>query len=133
MFRTAQAFLFGGCHEAAFRIFLCSLENGVDEIKIACVNWHMIPSTLDQLAAKIAEAMAATKPKTRQRNDALAAIRWRLESASGLVAGLDDTGCCILCPADSPLAQVFDGRDNEVMKQRMYQMLLGEPLTLVLL
>lgn len=92
-----------------------------------------IPSTLDHLAAKIAAAIASTKAGTKERSKALEAIKWRLESPSGLVAGLDNAGGCILCPAESPLAQVFDGRDNETMKRQMYQMLLGEPLALVLL
>jgi len=90
-------------------------------------------STLEQLAAKIADAIASTQAGTKARSKALEAIKWRLESETGLVAGMDSQACCVLCPAESPLAQVFDGRDNEAMKRQMYQMLLGEPLTLVLL
>lgn len=90
-------------------------------------------STSQHLAEKIAAAIASTKTGTKARASALSGIKWRLESESGLVAGLDNEGGCILCPAESPLAQVFDGRDNEAMKLRVYQMLIGETLSIVLL
>jgi len=90
-------------------------------------------STSQQFADKIADACASTKSGTKARSSALAAIKWRLKSASGLVAGLGVQGDCILCDASSPQAQVFDGRDNEAMKIQIYQSILGVKLYLNLL
>lgn len=90
-------------------------------------------STSQHLAEKIAATIASTQAGTKARASALSGIKWSLESESGLVVGLDDEGGCILCPAESPLAQVFDGRDNEAMKLRVYQMIIGETLSIVLL
>lgn len=85
------------------------------------------------LADRIASAIRATVTGTKARAKALSEIKWRLESASGLVAGLGVQSDCILCDASSPQAQVFDGRDNEAMKIQMYQSLLGVKLYLTLL
>ncbi len=52
---------------------------------------------IELLNEKIKAACAATKPRTRARNNALAMIRWRLESFEGLCAGLDDKlGCALV-------------------------------------
>jgi hypothetical protein len=80
---------------------------------------------------RIEAACAKTKPKTRERNEALAQVRWRLESLDGLCVGLDDKiGCALVLP---PNAQVFDGRDNETLKKAFFETSLGVKLTLVLL
>lgn len=72
-----------------------------------------------------------TKPKTNARNKALAKIRWRLDSLDGLCAGFDDKmGCALVLPCN---AQVFDGRDNEILKKNFYETALGVQLSLVLL
>lgn len=80
---------------------------------------------------RIKAACAATQPKTKARNIALAAIKWRLEAHGGLVAGIDDSLVCGLFQPDSPHAQTFDGRDNEQMKLRYYQAVIGVPLSIV--
>lgn len=58
-------------------------------------------------------------------------IRWRLDSLDGLCAGVDDKmGCALVLPSN---AQVFDGRDNEILKKNFYETALGVQLSLVLL
>jgi hypothetical protein len=88
-------------------------------------------TTLELLHEQIAEACSATKPRTRDRMKALAAIKWRLESFEGLCAGLDDKfGCALVLPHN---AVVFDGRDNEEMKKKFYETILGVELAIVLM
>ena len=88
-------------------------------------------TTLELLHGKIADACSATKPKSRQRMKALAKIKWRLESFEGLCAGLDDKfGCALVLPYH---AQIFDGRDNEELKKKFYETVLGVELAIVLL
>ncbi len=86
---------------------------------------------VELLGEKIATACATNMPKTQARNEALAQIRWRLESFEGLCAGVDDKlGCALVSP---PNAQVFDGRDNETLKKAFFETALGVELALVLL
>lgn len=85
-----------------------------------------------QLAERIAHAIATTPTKTKERNKALGAIKWRLETAEGLQAGLDTAHACALFPPNSPQVMTFDGRDNEQMKQRFYAAALRQPLAIVL-
>jgi hypothetical protein len=89
-----------------------------------------VKTEIEFLHERIEAACAATKPRTRARNNALAKIRWRLESFEGLCAGLDDKlGCALVLPGN---AQVFDGRDNEDLKKKFYETVLGVELALVL-
>jgi hypothetical protein len=87
-------------------------------------------SQVDVLRERIAEACRTTKPFTKQRNAALAKIKWRLESFEGLCAGLDDKLCCALVQPQN--AMVFDGRDDEEMKKKWYEINLRVELALVL-
>lgn len=80
----------------------------------------------------IAAAVQGTRPRTRARMQALAQVRWVLASDDGRFVRIDDSGRMIL-DRDLSRALVYDGRDNEEMKQRYMEVLLGEPLTVVLL
>lgn len=83
------------------------------------------------IATKINEAIAATEPKTKERNKALSAVRWVLICASGYAALTQDARCIIV--EDIADAQVFDGRDNEAMKAKFYSVMLKtncEPMLL---
>ncbi len=93
--------------------------------------YPFMKTQVELLGERITTACAATKPNTRARNEALALVRWRLESSNGLCAGLDNKfGCALVCP---PSAQVFDGRDNEALKKAFFETALGVELALVLL
>jgi len=86
---------------------------------------------VELLEERIATACASTKADTKERNNALSLVRWRLESFDGLCAGLDaNMGCALVLP---PNAQVFDGRDNEKLKKAFYETSLGVELSLVVL
>ena len=90
-----------------------------------------MPTTLELLHERIAEACSVTKPRTRERNKALAKIRWRLESFEGLCVGMDDKlGSALVLPGN---ALVYDGRDNEDMKKKFFETVLGVELAIVLL
>jgi hypothetical protein len=72
---------------------------------------------------RVAEAMAATGPFTKERNRALAKLKWRMRAAdSGAYAQLSGLECT-LGPVD--LAQVFDGRDDEADKLAFWERDLG--------
>lgn len=75
------------------------------------------------IAERIQWACAATEPRTKGRNKALAAVRWVLICASGYAA-LSPDARCIIVP-DLSDALVFDGRDNEETKARYYSAALG--------
>jgi hypothetical protein len=86
---------------------------------------------IELLRDRIGSACEATKPGSRARKSALSRIKWRLESFDGLCAGLDDKFGCALVQVEN--AQVFDGRDNEELKKKFYEIALGVELALVLL
>lgn len=58
-------------------------------------------------------------------------FKWRLESESGLVAGLDSRVKCCLVQPESPLAMTFDDRDNPDIKKPFYELMLGCELAAV--
>lgn len=89
-------------------------------------------TTAERLAERIAQAIASTPTKTRERNKALAAIKWRLETEEGLQAGLDSAGNCALFPPNSPQVLTFDARDNEEIKRKFYSAVLRQPVAVVL-
>lgn len=91
------------------------------------------PNDTEALQGRIADAIGSTKNGTKARRQALEAIKWQLVASDGRVAGLNELAHCVLVPADSPHAQVFDGRDDENMKSLTYQYATEEPLSLVLL
>jgi hypothetical protein len=88
----------------------------------------------EQLTVRIQEAMASTPPKTKARNKALSEIRWVMKVANSSVdvyCRLNGMDCDLT--SDLAEAQVFDGRDNEVMKLQFWSTMVGEPLELQLL
>lgn len=66
----------------------------------------------------------------KTRNEALKAIQWRMRADNGQYAGMVGVHCALV-PMDQ--AQVFDGRDNEVIKLAFYQSALGCPLSIEIL
>lgn len=72
---------------------------------------------------RIDAACAGTEPRTRERNKALAGIKWRLRYGL-LYAGLHGFKC-VLVSADDQRCQIFDGRDNQDLKARFYDMDAG--------
>lgn len=83
------------------------------------------------LQKRIHEAYIATEPYSLERTKALRGIRWVLSCAEGYAALSDDMECILV--DDPAKAQVFDGRDNEVMKQAFYRGQLGRNLVPALL
>lgn len=80
----------------------------------------------------LARATAGTRPFTKERNRALARVRWVLATDDGRFVEVDGRGFARL--ADSAAeAAVYDGQDNEELKARFFEALLGERLTVVLL
>lgn len=75
----------------------------------------------ETLTRQIKSACGSTQPFTKQRNKALASVKWRLRCGL-LYAGLDGLEV-VLVEQDN--AQVFDGRDNEAMKKRFYEAASG--------
>lgn len=87
-----------------------------------------------ELTARIQAAIASTPEFTSERNKALKQIKWVLKVAdvsNDVYACLD--GLSVGLTYDIKKAIVFDGRDNEAMKQSWYQGLLNERLDIVLL
>lgn len=81
----------------------------------------------------IAQVCEATEPNTKERNKALRAVRWVLQSPQGLFGALNaKTAECFL--TDYPeKAQVFDGRDNEALKATFWSKQLGLKLVATIL
>lgn len=93
----------------------------------------------EQLAARIKAACDSTPPKTKARNKALSEIKWtfRVANTSNTVF-LSEKVQQELRPTewltyDVKQAAVYTGCDNEVMKQKFFEAIIGEPLELVLL
>jgi len=63
---------------------------------------------------------------------ALAGVRWILASDDGRFVTVNDRAEAMLVP-DAAKATVYDGRDNEEVKCRFMQVVLGVPLMVVLL
>lgn len=82
----------------------------------------------------IEKAMDATQPKTKERNRALAAVKWVLKCMTPFgvrYAGLNGMTCILVDRVND--AQVFDGRDNETMKAHFWGIQLGQKLEATLL
>lgn len=86
----------------------------------------------EMLAQRIQTACDATPPKTRERMNALAAIRWVLRDQNGNYAALDSKGSAVTVESVNE-ALVFDGRDNEEMKCGFYGRITGMDYTVELL
>lgn len=97
----------------------------------------MKTNTLDpitELELRIADACASTQPKTKARNAALSAIRWRMKSADGFYAGLlGGVTCKLYEDVNNNHVQTFTGCDNHALKLAFWSRAVGEPLTLELL
>jgi len=74
------------------------------------------------IQSEIRQACERTEPFTKERNKALAKIKWRLRCGL-LYAGLGRQAACIL--TDEAHALVFDGRDNEQTKLAYWQAVTG--------
>ena len=74
------------------------------------------------IETEIARACERTAPRTKERNKALASVRWRLRCGL-LYGGLGPDLTCILTTEDK--AVVFDGRDNEKTKLAFWQAVTG--------
>jgi len=82
--------------------------------------------------AAISRACRGTAPKSPGRMKALAGVRWVLATDDGRFVKLTERLEVVLTHVPNEAA-VYDGRDNEEMKCRFMQTLLGVPLTVVLL
>jgi len=80
----------------------------------------------------IDHAVRGTKPATAARMRALATVRWVLATEDGRFVTVDDRAQALLTN-EAAQATIYDGRDNEALKQRFMETLLGLPLTVVLL
>lgn len=79
--------------------------------------------------AAMRNAIDSSAPFTKERNKALAKVKWRLVAADGRVAGLTHQAKEVLVDPSDKLALTFDGRDNEVYKTAWYTRALGVALT----
>lgn len=89
-----------------------------------------------ELAARIQAACDSTEPTTKARNKALAAVKWTLK-----VAGISNDVYVMKTTSvfqteyltdDITKAVWFDGRDNEEMKLKFFEAIIGEPLEITL-
>lgn len=88
-----------------------------------------------ELSKRIQVAVASTAPLTKERNKALAAVKWVLKvsnTSNDLYCKLSPSLECVLTP-DLVEAQVFDGRDNETTKLAFWSDQVGEPLEIFIL
>ena len=85
-------------------------------------------TNLSELQAMIRGTVAATSPS--ERKNALKSIQWRLRGPHGEFVGLNNSLACVFVPEAQ--AEIFDGRDNELMKLRIYEFALG-PLAIEIL
>lgn len=81
------------------------------------------------LQEAIKGACDATAPFTRQRNKALASVKWRLRSPQGSYAGLQGLRSVL---TDEAGALVFDARDNEERKAAHWSAVLKVPMVVEL-
>lgn len=80
----------------------------------------------------ISRAVRGTEPGTTKRMRALAKVRWVMASKDGRFVTVDRRARVSLTP-EAARATIYDGRDNEALKSRFMEALLGVPLTVVLL
>lgn len=84
------------------------------------------------LRRTIAQAVAGTRPFTRQRNKALATVRCVLATDDGQFVAVNELASASLTREPSE-AMVYDGRDNEALKAGFFESLLKVTLSVVLL
>lgn len=75
----------------------------------------------ETITQQIKAACGSTKPFTKERNKALASVKWRLRCGL-LYAGLRGTEIVLV---EQSSAVVFDGRDNADLKRNFYQLVSG--------
>jgi hypothetical protein len=80
----------------------------------------------------IFRACRGTETKSLERTKALAGVRWVLATDDGRFVKLSERLEVMLTHVSSE-ATVYDGRDNEEMKCRFMQTVLGVSLSVVLL
>jgi hypothetical protein len=80
----------------------------------------------------IARACEKTAPQSRPRMKALASVRWVLATDDGRFVKVDSR-LAVTLTRDPGEATIYDGRDNEELKCRFMQVLLGVQLAVVLL
>lgn len=73
--------------------------------------------------------------KTKMQTKSIQALktnRWCLVADDGRIAGLDPVSFdCVLLPANSSNIQIWDGRDNEVLKRAFWMKQLGCNLSVI--
>lgn len=90
-----------------------------------------MPSQLSELREMITGTVRAY-PDNKGLMKALKAIQWRLRSADGRYVQLEPgLFTSTLGPVETAL--VFDGRNNEEIKLRWYEMMLKQPLSIEIL
>lgn len=80
----------------------------------------------------IDRAIEHTRPKTDARIRALASVRWVLATDDGRFVTVDE-GARASLTTNSRHATIYDGRDNEELKLRFMEALLGKSLSVVML
>jgi hypothetical protein len=84
------------------------------------------------LRKSITRAVHGTKAGTTQRMRALARVRWVLATDDGYFVAVNNRALATLT-RDPARASIYDGRDNEALKARFFEVLLKVPLTVILL
>lgn len=74
------------------------------------------------IQSEINRACDSTKPFSKARSKALADVKWRLRCGL-LYAGLNESLDVVL--VERGAAQIFDGRDDQDLKQRFYRAASG--------
>ena len=81
----------------------------------------------------ISLAIVGTVPQTKKRSAALASVRWVLATEDGQFVSISEKSRKTTLTRDLASASIYDGRDNEELKQRFMETLLGVLLTVVLI
>lgn len=86
---------------------------------------------LSEVQEMVRGALSRHPVKSKELQEELKAIQWRLRGPRGEHVGLVKLFNCAFVPESESL--VFDGRDNEAMKLRVYELAIGVPLTIEVL
>lgn len=79
------------------------------------------------IQSAIDSTVNAWRGNRRQLNKELASIRWRIVNAQGQAIRTNENGESAFVPLD--LGDVFDGRDNQVLKCRFFSVLMNQSVT----
>ena len=80
----------------------------------------------------IANATKGTTPFSAERSRALATVRWMLATDDGRFVAVNAQAQAELV-RDLSQASIYDGRDNEELKVRFFEAILGVPLQVIIL